>query len=205
MDDSWDNGKLVKMFGQKMKKEQRKVLLFLDNAPSHPNINFENVKLQFLPPNTTCKTQPMDQGIIQTLKLKYRKRQLAYLLDSMEKFESMTGPQILKTTTILDAIYRVYNCWTEIETSTIEKCFKMCGFDKDAIEEFDIDDEYDNIPLSILKLSRDVFDCDFKELVTIDKQLMTCNSDMTNWDRPATELIEGFKPQMKMMTKVMKK
>ena len=56
-----------------MKRQKRKILLFLDNAPSHPKMNFDSVKVAFFPPNVTSKSQPMDQGIIQATKLKFRK------------------------------------------------------------------------------------------------------------------------------------
>lgn len=43
-----------------------KILLLIDNAPSHP-IHLdeldENVKVIFIPPNTTALMQPMDQGV----------------------------------------------------------------------------------------------------------------------------------------------
>ncbi|XP_045117649.1 tigger transposable element-derived protein 1-like [Portunus trituberculatus] len=47
------------------------VLLVLDNAPGHPPYldDFHpNVKVVYLPPNTTSIIQPMDQGVIATLK-----------------------------------------------------------------------------------------------------------------------------------------
>ena len=50
------------------------MLLLLDNAPSHPytlcDIN-DNIKLLFLPPNTSSLLQPLDQGVIQTIKSYY--------------------------------------------------------------------------------------------------------------------------------------
>ena len=42
----------------------RKILLFADNASCHLPPELVNIKLQFLPPNTTSLTQPLDQGII---------------------------------------------------------------------------------------------------------------------------------------------
>lgn len=66
----------LKRLDKKMKRQKRKIVLFVDNAPSHPDISLENINLKFLPANTTSKTQPMDQGIIQTTKLKFRKRQV---------------------------------------------------------------------------------------------------------------------------------
>ncbi|GFW18749.1 tigger transposable element-derived protein 1 [Trichonephila clavipes] len=40
-----------------------KVLLIVDNAASHPELEHPNVQLVFLPPNTTSLIQPLDQGI----------------------------------------------------------------------------------------------------------------------------------------------
>ena len=64
----------LKKLNRKMAFEKRK-MLFLDNASSHPTVEYSNVKLQFFPPNTTSVLQPMDQGIIQATKLKFRKLQ----------------------------------------------------------------------------------------------------------------------------------
>ena len=58
----------LKKFDRKMRLEDRKILLLLDNAPAHPQVKLNNIKLAFLPPNTTSLSQPMDQGIIQTMK-----------------------------------------------------------------------------------------------------------------------------------------
>ena len=88
-----------------MKRQKRKILLFLDNVPSHPKINFDSVKVAFFPPNVTSISQSMDQGIIQATKLKFRKRQLQFMLSQMDKGESKTGTQILKDIYILDAIF----------------------------------------------------------------------------------------------------
>ena len=71
------------------------MLLFLDNAPSHPHLSLKNVKLAFLPANTTSVSQQMDQGIIQTLKLKFRSKQLQFVLDQMDKDSTITGRELL--------------------------------------------------------------------------------------------------------------
>lgn len=62
----------LKKFNRKMKTEERKVTLFLNNAASHPKIDLENVKLVFLFPSTTSHCQIMDQGIIKNFKVIYR-------------------------------------------------------------------------------------------------------------------------------------
>ncbi|GFW20781.1 tigger transposable element-derived protein 6 [Trichonephila clavipes] len=44
-----------------IKKEKRHILLFLDNCPVHNNAPpLSNGKLQFSPPNSTSKLQPLD-------------------------------------------------------------------------------------------------------------------------------------------------
>ena len=52
----------------------RKVLLLMDNCPAHTAgiLDIANVEVRFLPPNTTSKLQPLDGGIIRTLKAHYR-------------------------------------------------------------------------------------------------------------------------------------
>jgi hypothetical protein len=43
----------------------------VDNAPRHPHFIgdlYPNIKVVFLPPNTTSWTQPMDQGVIAAFK-----------------------------------------------------------------------------------------------------------------------------------------
>lgn len=57
----------VKDFNARMRRAGRSVLLLLDNAPSHlHDLKLSNVRLVYLPANTTSKLQPLDQGIIQT-------------------------------------------------------------------------------------------------------------------------------------------
>jgi hypothetical protein len=143
-----------------MKRQQRKILLFLDNVPSHPKINFDSVKVAFFRPNVTSKSQSMDQGIIQATKLKFRKRQLQFMLSQMDKGESKTGTQILKDISVLDAIFWISRSWDEVEITTIEKCFAKAGFkvnsdmvstdDERNINESDNDDD-DDRPLELYK------------------------------------------------------
>jgi hypothetical protein len=66
----------------------------------------------------------MDQGIIQTTKLKSCKKQLLYMIREMEKNKELCGSDILKKILILDAIYWVAKSWEEVEKSTIVKCFR---------------------------------------------------------------------------------
>ena len=54
---------------RKFALEERKVALVVDNCTTHPNIeNLKSITLYSHPPNTTWRLQPMDQGVIQSLK-----------------------------------------------------------------------------------------------------------------------------------------
>jgi len=50
-------------------QSNRKILFFVDNCSAHPEIELSNIKLQFLPENTTSLIQPLDQGIIKSFKV----------------------------------------------------------------------------------------------------------------------------------------
>ena len=55
----------IKKFDCSMHQQDRRVLLFVDNCRAHPHVTqLKATKLVFLPPNTTAKLQPCDQGII---------------------------------------------------------------------------------------------------------------------------------------------
>jgi hypothetical protein len=71
---------------RKFECEGRKVALIVDNCPAHPTIsNLKAINLVFLGPNTTCKTQPMDQGVIRSIKAFYRGATVRKYIDAVEK------------------------------------------------------------------------------------------------------------------------
>jgi len=62
----------IRQLDQEMCKKRRCILLLLDNASVHQledNEQLNNIKLHFLPPNTTAHLQPLDQGIIYSFKV----------------------------------------------------------------------------------------------------------------------------------------
>lgn len=54
--------------------------MFFENATYHPHLDLLNVRLEWLPANTKSHTQPLDQGIIYSIKVNYRKKVLQSLL-----------------------------------------------------------------------------------------------------------------------------
>ena len=91
-------------FNRKLVFEDRKVILFLDNATCHPEFvigQFPQIKIIFLPKNTTSRLQPLGAGI-QNFKVKYRKRLVEFVLARIQEDGSAT--QIVKDVDVLVAI-----------------------------------------------------------------------------------------------------
>ena len=68
---------------RKMTAAKRNFLLFMDNAPCHPEnffVSYLNIKVVFLPKNTTSILQPLDPGIIRNFKVKHRKRLFKFVI-----------------------------------------------------------------------------------------------------------------------------
>ena len=62
----------IKQVNQQMRNQRRNILLLVDNVSSHhleEDDMLSNIKLHFLPPNTTAHLQPIDQGIIHSFKV----------------------------------------------------------------------------------------------------------------------------------------
>ena len=103
---AWMTGTLfakwLRKLNHQMKMQSRKILLVLDNCGARPHMELSNVKLLFLPPNTTARLQPMDAGVIQSFKLQYRKKLLRHILHLID--ESASATDVARSVTILDAV-----------------------------------------------------------------------------------------------------
>lgn len=127
-------------FNRRMKLQNRNVLLFLDNATCHPKIELSNVKLVFMPPNTTSAIQPLDQGIIQCFKLEYRKLQIRHLISGIDSNIMDASPEKLPPISVMDAVAWIRIAFDKVKPETIQKCFLRCGFKFEASSLDDIDD-----------------------------------------------------------------
>ena len=100
-----------------------KALLFMDNVPSHPSIQLlqsqdGNIKCLFLPPNTSL-IQPMDQGVLESTKRRYRKELLRKLLLA-DNGPELTVVEFWKKLNIKDAMFMIAKAWNDIPESTIQ-------------------------------------------------------------------------------------
>ncbi|KAI6854140.1 hypothetical protein KC338_g9359 [Hortaea werneckii] len=107
----------------------RKVVLLLDNFSAHlsaynqlcslpSEFGLQNTELVWLPPNSTSKTQPLDQGIIAAFKAIYKRHWLRYM---MTEFEAEREPS--RTINLLKAIRFILSAWHEVSDQTIANCW----------------------------------------------------------------------------------
>lgn len=122
-------------FDKKMQREERHVILFVDNFTAHEaasqSVILKNVRIEFLPPNCTSIVQPVDQGVGNTLKIRYRK----FLVEHMANMvlcgkQPEEGVDLLRSCIWLARAFNSLN-----ETETVVRCFYKAGFTKETERE----------------------------------------------------------------------
>lgn len=108
-----------------------KILLILDNAPSHPKISELNdidqsVKVVYLPPNVTALVQPMDQGVIENLKRAYKQRFLRKVLLASED-GSHTLTNFIKAWNVLECCRTLSAAWDSVSETAVSNSWKKLG------------------------------------------------------------------------------
>ena len=130
-------------------RQNRKVLLIVDNCPAHPKIGgLKAIELCFLPPNTTSITQPMDQGVIRSLKAKYRSRITHRIIEAIDVNKSIPNVNVL------DAMKMVTVCWENVTEKTVRNCFakSRISAEDQARAQNDLDDPFVELRINMEKL-----------------------------------------------------
>ncbi|XP_042230822.1 tigger transposable element-derived protein 1-like [Homarus americanus] len=108
------------------KNQPFKILLVLDNAPGHPSYldDFHaNIKVVYLPPNTTSVLQPMDQGVMASFKEYYLRRTFTQAVKETEGESGVTLREFWKNY-IYKAIKNIDASWREVKTSNMNGVWK---------------------------------------------------------------------------------
>lgn len=112
-------------FERKMAKKKRKVLLFLHNCSSHMQPPFlEATKIAYFLPNATPALQPINQGVVHSVKVAYRTHPAEHLLFDMQA----------KRETKIDVKFPVEvlpKVWARLNSDTIRNSFVKAGFCRD--------------------------------------------------------------------------
>ena len=113
----------------KISEERIRTLILLDNAPAHPSkgrlvAHNGKIRVLFLPTNTTSLIQPMDQGVIHTTKLIYRRLFLSEVLvveetpeDLVEDTRGLRTLEKLKAYNIKQAIFNFSEAWKQVRAA----------------------------------------------------------------------------------------
>ena len=125
--------KWVRAWDRELTKKNKKILLLVNNCLAHPHItDLKSVTLVFLPPYTTSVLQPMDQGIIRTLKSLFRKNLVLKMIQFLDGCRSGSVENL--KITVLDAILMIQDTWTQFKQGTIFNCYKHAGFVRSNVE-----------------------------------------------------------------------
>ena len=111
----------LKSLNRRMARDNRHILMLMDNAPSHiiPE-TLTHIRCEFLPPNTTSHLQPMDAGIISAFKAHYRRYLCRFHVDAIDAGHT---PKV----EVSDAIRWTKLSWDEVTESSIKNCFCHTG------------------------------------------------------------------------------
>jgi hypothetical protein len=164
-----------------MVNKNTKVALILDNCPSHPFVSLSNVKLIFLPPNTTSRLQAMDMGVIHALKCSYRSKLARKLLALLEKKPKPT----VKDIDLYDSLIMLKDSWNEISEQTIRNCFIKSGlkFSDQQLDENVFEEVYDSAIWNELNERFGLEGSEFEDYVNFDDDIAICDeisSDTVN-------------------------
>ena len=127
----------VRKLDRKFEQQNRKVVLIIDNCPAHPAIGgLKAIQLFFLLPNTTAVTQPMDQGVIRSLKAKYRSRLIKLIIKAIDSNKDI--PKI----NVLDAMKLLTLSWEDVTENTVQNCFAKARISND--DQLRVQNDLDN-------------------------------------------------------------
>ena len=166
----------------------RSIALLMDNAGCHPHEikgKYSNIKIIFLPPNTTSQIQPLDLGIIQNFKVYYRKLLLRFVLSKIDETDD-TASQIVKSVSVLMAIRWVAEAWDSVKKETIVKCFAKSGITGSSLsrayENEDPFDEVEDLHSLIDQVSLPATGCPVEEYINGEDEVPTCVHYGDNWE-----------------------
>ena len=160
-----------------------KILLLLDNAPGHPphfGDLHPNIKIMYLPPNTTSVLQPMDQGAIATFKAYYLKITFSQAIMALEN--ETTLKEFWSKYNMLQAIKNIAGGWQEVTPSCMSGIWKKLTkrFQENTSSAIENEIEIEQITDQIVELGQqlnlDVDNEDINQLIEYDVD------DLTNED-----------------------
>nr|XP_003221764.2 PREDICTED: tigger transposable element-derived protein 4 [Anolis carolinensis] len=123
---------------KKFKMQKRRVVIFVDPFPDFPEVkDLKCIKLVFFPSCSASRFTAMKQGIIKSLKVKYRTLLLKRFIDCVN-----TGKEFALT--LLDALGMLHLCWRAVSSGTIVNSYIAAGFGSVSEGKAGVDAEAEN-------------------------------------------------------------
>ncbi|KAK7496858.1 hypothetical protein BaRGS_00011838 [Batillaria attramentaria] len=172
-----------------MGQQRRQIALFMDMTPSHlASVLLKHTSLKFYLDNSAHLLQPLNQGVVRTLKGYYRRRLLQATLARSNTVDSSL--QSVQSISELDAIFWIQEAWRSISTETIGACFQAAAFpdstESTSIERASVSVESlpSDLPLLVQRCSR-VFrfaPMSVEVFIEFDSQLPCHHGDTEDWE-----------------------
>ena len=126
-----------------------------------------------LPPNATSIVQPLDQGILHSVKRRYKKKLAERYLVSVENNKDVNT--ILKQLDIVAATNMIHNAWKETSSTIIQNCFCKAGFKHHGLDSEQVPEEPLVAPAPDVwnKVPRWMGDVQFDEFVASEPEAPT--------------------------------
>ena len=122
--------------------QNRQIILFVDNRAGDPKVTsfLRNVNVVWYLANCTSTLQPLDLGIIHSLKAYYRKHFVQTSICLME-----SGEEVKKKINVLEAMLYIMAVWQQVSQRTIQNCIHKAGhkYQSDGNEMAKDEDDFD--------------------------------------------------------------
>ena len=108
--------------------------MLVDNCSAHSDelsSRDGSVTCMFLPPNTTSLIQPMDQGVLQGMKNRYKRKLLQKVICAQDVDQTQSIKDVVKLHTVKDALYMLCDAWDEASPESIRKAYNKLKIHSD--------------------------------------------------------------------------
>ena len=129
-------------------QQEPKAVLLIDNCSAHPNeeelTSSDGTTItKFLPPNVMSLIQPMDQGVFQEMKCRYRRKILEDFVLTEDNYKSSII-NYLKRLNLLKVSFMISTCWNDISPNTLHLFWQniLSNSDLNPVEQ-DLNDNID--------------------------------------------------------------
>ena len=157
-----------------MKLENRNVLLFLDSALVHPeNLvgKYSNIKIVFLPENTTSRLQPLDAWIIKNYKVKCRKKLLHHVIARISNDRSAYA--IANKLTFSEQSHGQQPLGKKFQKRLLRIVFAKCGIVQQTVEngQSELDGEFAELFKELTEMNKAENDFTAEEYIDFSNKI----------------------------------